>query len=410
MRIEDLRTERKKNRSRIVATIVWEDSDRGRQDIYFETTDDFANGLTLGPHPFLLAGIMPALEYGEKRILIKEDICPELKENLMNAMRLIGHWYYGQGHEMIRLEGNCSEVPVLIHKRRNAGSFFSGGVDSYATLVQNRVSIPASHPSLIKDAFIVYGNNIESDNRPESFDRAFNELSLVLGRKGINLIPVYTNVRELEGDTRFFIEKYHGAILGAVAHAFEKRIEVMTIASSDYISDLHPHGSHPLLDPCYGSHNVRIRHDSTLFTRLEKVRLIKDWHDAINHLKVCEPNYPGENCCKCEKCTRTMLELLAVGLFKNNKSFLKKNITKKDILSSVKIKNTAVRGFYMELLEPLKAVGRDDLVSVINGLLRNDRKRSPIRRLLGPRIKRYDQVYFKGNLRKLVQSLNSFLA
>ncbi len=80
MRIEDLRTERNKNRSRIVATIVWEDSDRGRQDIYFETTNDFANGLTLGPHPFLLAGIMPALEYGEKRILIKEDICPELKE------------------------------------------------------------------------------------------------------------------------------------------------------------------------------------------------------------------------------------------------------------------------------------------------------------------------------------------
>ncbi len=38
MRIENLRSETVANRSRVSATVIWEDSDPGSQDVCFETT------------------------------------------------------------------------------------------------------------------------------------------------------------------------------------------------------------------------------------------------------------------------------------------------------------------------------------------------------------------------------------
>ncbi len=56
-----------------------------------------------------------------------------------------------------------------------------------------------------------------------------------------------------------------------------------------------------------------------VFTRLEKLKALAVWPEALDNLKVCwEGQYkfdtsPDQNCCVCDKCVRTMLAFRALG-------------------------------------------------------------------------------------------------
>lgn len=69
MKIENLKSEKNADLARVAATITWENCDRPTQEIYFETTEAFAQDLTCNPHAFLVACIMPAMRHGEKEYL-----------------------------------------------------------------------------------------------------------------------------------------------------------------------------------------------------------------------------------------------------------------------------------------------------------------------------------------------------
>ena len=93
MKIENLRSAKKGNRTRVSAKVTWEDFERSPQEIYFETIGEFAVDISCNPHAFLVACTMPAMRFGEKRISIDAEICPELQEGLITAMKLICNWF-----------------------------------------------------------------------------------------------------------------------------------------------------------------------------------------------------------------------------------------------------------------------------------------------------------------------------
>jgi hypothetical protein len=119
-----------------------------------------------------------------------------------------------------------------------------------------------------------------------------------------------------------------------------------------------------LLDPEYSSTDLQILHDGLRFTRLEKVRLVAEWDVALQNLRVCTSNTPGLlNCGKCEKCVRTMTELLAIGKLEQAHAFPVQDVSP-ELLDSIDIA-TLADGFYCELIDPLTVVGRLDLVRII---------------------------------------------
>jgi hypothetical protein len=74
--------------------------------------------------------------------------------------------------------------------------------------------------------------------------------------------------------------------------------------------------SHPMTNPLLGSHGFTIVDDGGEYTRIEKAKLISGWPEAMRHLHVCfGVKVPGEykNCCRCEKCIRTMLAFRIAG-------------------------------------------------------------------------------------------------
>jgi hypothetical protein len=362
---------------------------------------------------------MPAMRYGEKRISINAEICPELKEGVITAMHWIRHWW-GPDRPLPKIEGRIRPALIMPQTSHRTACFFSGGIDSLATVRANRMSFPLEHPGSIKDALILYGQNIESDNRPESFQESFNVLSKVAQDAEIKLIPVYTNVRCLDESPDFFVRQFHGAILGAAAHVFSRRLTCVYISASDDIPglsllnerNLKPLGSHPLLDTNYSSSDLRIKHEGLRFSRIDKTKLVAGWNVALQNIRVCQPNWPGENCGQCEKCVRTMLALLALGVLDKTESFSKNDVSA-DMISRISISKPALSNSYsyeqnyIELIPALKEKGRYDLVRAIEQLIERYRNSINPKISLKAKIRKFDREHLKGSLTKIKQSIFS---
>ncbi len=415
MKIGDLRSEQVGGRVRVAATVTWEDCDRPVHEMYFETEEEFGQSLTCDPHAFLVGSILPAMCHGEKRVSIDGEICPELREGLMTAMTWVRHWYYHPDRELVRIEAKIQKGTSGLRMPVRTGFFFSGGIDSFGTFSGNRMNYPMEHPASIRDGLIIYGQNIESDNRSETFAKSRNDLSAVAREGGFTFIPVYTNVRMLDPDGKMFGIN-HGAILGAVAHAFSKRLTTMCISASSSIPGLfhvndrtiEPHGSHPLIDPLFRSGDLRIRHDGITMSRLDKIKAIAGWKTALDNIKVCGPNWPGQNCGRCEKCVRTMLGLLAAGVLDKSAAFPLDDVSP-EMVDRVNIKKLVfgyiVRADYLELISPLRQKGRSDLASAIERLVK--RSYRPHRKSFLSRLREFDGRYLNGTLAKTKQLLYS---
>jgi hypothetical protein len=260
-----------------------------------------------------------------------------------------------------------------------AGLFLSGGVDSVAALRANRLDFPLDHPLSYRDALFVvdYGVRVGKEDEPryeELRARQRKSAEAIARISGLVLLVVRSRVDVLGEDTEFFIGASHSAHLAAVAHLFGRRLTSVSIAASYDPSFLGAWGTHPMLDPNYGSSAVEIRHEEFGLTRRERVASVAGWKEALPHLIVCVqgPLDSGrKNCGRCEKCLRTMLALMLADALRDPAPF------PHDIdptrLAAIRI-GPAVAPFWNELLDLLLRRGRGDLVDIIEPRLTDARR------------------------------------
>jgi hypothetical protein len=317
MRIEGLRKETRGDRSRVCARVVWEKAALPERELFFETTASYADDLTLDPNAFLLACILPAMANGEKRILVDGPLCPELTSNLMVATGWVRKWY-GPPRQPVAIRSTSGMAFRRPARSPRAASFLSGGIDSLATLRDNRLTLPQDHPRSIKDCLVLYGFDIgcheNGQNEYPVFERTMENLTTVARDANVSLIPIYTNIRCLHDTNLSFNREYHGAVLAAAGHVFSKRLTSVAISASKSFDDNIPFGSHPLLDPYYSSTSLQVLHTGFQYSRLDKVKMVSKWPVGIAAIRVCIRNPVDRiNCGECQKCIRTMLELYAIG-------------------------------------------------------------------------------------------------
>jgi hypothetical protein len=412
MKIENLRTENYASRTRVVATVIWEDRDRPNQDLYFETTKEFAGDISCNPNAFLTACVLPAMRYGEKRIAIDAPICPELKDGITTAMRCLIQWHGGK-RQLIPIEAplqsRVSSVPT------RAGCLFSGGIDSLAMVRNNRLNFPSEHPRSFKDGILVYGvlNKEDDDNKDPSFKYIIDAVSAIADDAKLNLIPIYTNayahIRDLDLDFQFWKLEFHGSFLAAVAHTLTNRLTTVSIASSSYtLASINPWGSHPLLDSCFSSTDLHIRHEDAALSRLAKTQLVAEWDAALKNLRVCnekssylEGNY---NCGKCEKCLRTMVAFMVLGVLEQIPTFKEKNVSKDLLLKAAYIGDPYEEACYRELIAPLEQIHRYDLVDAVKKIIKRYHEQD-----FKGFVKRADRNFLGGNLVNRKKKTAAFL-
>lgn len=376
MRLTKLKIIEVGQRVRLTTQVLWEDCDQPEKEVFIETEKPFGSDLSLNPDAFLVGCLVPAMHFGEKRILLEDAVCPYLKEGIDTVMTLMHLWSDG------RMKPLTVDAPVKAsfdrsRRRSRAAMVLSGGIDSLATLRLNRDHYPPDHPGAIKDGLIIHGFDIGGvvarGMKYHVFERARRAMAAVAEDAGISLIPVYTNIRHLCDDRVLWLDYFFGAVLAAVGHAFASRIDLLYLAASYDLANLVPCGSHPLLDPEYGSYGLRIRHAHVALSRMAKLKIVSQWDAAFQNFRVCLANVPDRlNCGQCEKCVRTMLGFLGLGVLAQTHAFVENDVTP-DLLAPFKITIRHRPPFYQELLQPLQARGRDDLVELIRRKLAEKR-------------------------------------
>ncbi|MFT7227666.1 MAG: hypothetical protein ACI8PW_000241 [Methylophilaceae bacterium] len=193
-------------------------------------------------------------------------------------------------------------------------AFFSGGVDSFFTLLKGQ--------EVLTDLIIIYGfdiglNDIDRRNK-------VHEMGVEISTKmNLRLIEVESNFAKVIKDFGLWVQHGHGFALASVARALAGEIKEIRIPGTHSLAGQIPWGSWLETDPKFSDERLAIIHDACEAERIDKIKRISDMKLAQRYLRVCGDvkNDGLYNCCKCEKCVRTMTSLYALGILGNFMSF-----------------------------------------------------------------------------------------
>jgi hypothetical protein len=284
-------------------------------EVFFEYPVEFKSFL-LGDaaDPFVPTLLVPSMATGED-LEIDPPISDRLRRKLDRAQDILSTW-----HPSLRRVGviSRSEPRPREGSGSGVGAFFSGGADSFFTLLEPR-GHRDDEPEISHLLFIKgLETPLEKSKGIEQSQRRAQEVAKATGK---TLIPGLTNLR-----SHFDVDYehiYHGPALISAALALSEGLKSAILSSSDTYAELIPWGSHPLLDELWSTERMEILHNGGAFSRAEKLRsVVVKSPLAMEYLRVCVRNDGGPyNCGRCKKCVRTMVMLEMLGVLSEARTF-----------------------------------------------------------------------------------------
>lgn len=261
---------------------------------------------------FLVIALFAAMRLGTE-LRVAGPVSARLLRNLPKVQDIFHCWDRGLRKVPVHAtaeeggERGRSDSP-----RGGAASTFTGGVDSFYTVLE--------HHRQLDSLVYVRGFDValESATLRERVATALRSAAARLDRP---LIEVETNLR---GFTDHYLEwnLAFGAGLAAVGMLLADRLSLLYVPAGVSYRHLLPDGAHPVLNPLYGTERIDFETDGCEVNRFEKVAAIATSDIAMDTLRVCWANPDGAyNCGRCEKCLRTMAALEIVGALRRCRTF-----------------------------------------------------------------------------------------
>ena len=266
---------------RIAGEIRFEHADP--QTIWFDLPERFEPYLNNRGEPWLVLMLPCAIVAGEN-LSLELPVDPLLLYNLQGVQRVWQNWY--DWAKPIKIEAPVLANPVA---GTETGLFFSGGVDSYFSLLGAYPDMDRTPDAPLSSLLMVWGWFRDKAFDAPGFSLACKQGADAAGHFNKQFIPFVTNFRDLIGynSDQKFGNLSHGALLASVGHLVSNRFKNLLIAASDSYSHLGPWGSDPLVDPQFGATQTRIIHDGAASTRVEKMERICAVPEALRALQVC---------------------------------------------------------------------------------------------------------------------------
>lgn len=266
-------------------------------DVWFHFSMPAANAAI---EAFLAFTLLPAMKAGAD-LAIDMPMSRQMLGNVETIEDIFACWQPDTfRHVAIQAQPTC----LATQTSAEVACFFSCGVDSFFTLLKHRDEITT--------LLLVHGFDIslESTALSAKVSAAVRDVAARLNKK---VIEIETNIRAFS-DLHLGWDIYHGSALAAVALMLPPDFSKIYVPASHTYSDLMPWGSHPLVDPLWGTEQLQIIHDGCEATRVEKVAALSKSDVAMTTLRVCWRNPQGAyNCGRCDKCLRTMVNLYLAG-------------------------------------------------------------------------------------------------
>ncbi|MFB3170666.1 peptidase [Neobacillus sp. 179-C4.2 HS] len=203
---------------------------------------------------------------------------------------------------------------------REAASLFSGGLDALTTFIR----IKDKKPLLITE----YGWHEDNIKYSEVWEADKKHVISFAEGHGLENILIQSNygtfIKAKEVDADFSRKLgdtwWHGLhhslaiISSAIPIAFKIKVKCLYIASSNSPAYPVACASDPTVDNEIRFGTGEVYHDGYELSRQDKVKVVTDYYSSnkeVINIRVCFKN--EDNCCKCEKCLRTIFGILAEG-------------------------------------------------------------------------------------------------
>ncbi len=263
--------------------------------------------------PRVFDGVLCAVVHHAMRERMKIRLFgPATKEAILNLREYQLAWarWCPSEYQPVEIEADALVDPAT-GRGASALAAFSGGVDATFTLFTHMPSAPGLHRPL-SACLLVQGFDIDIDDR-SAFSSVLNRAKALHERLGVQTLSVRTNSRAL--GLQNWEHSHAGEIAGCL-HLFSPRFSQALIGSTDpYDALVLPWGSNPITDHLLSAGGMQIVHDGAGYSRTEKVAFLARYPEAIRGLRVCYAGIQKDrNCGVCEKCVRTQMNFLAVGI------------------------------------------------------------------------------------------------
>jgi glycosyltransferase involved in cell wall biosynthesis len=310
--------------------------------------------VTPPPEAALATCLMPAMREGGT-LELTEPVSPRVLRTQREFQAIQSAWSleWEFGDPPLR------EVEVVAPTRtpepaENPGrvaAFFSGGVDSWATVLDN--------PD-VTDLIFVRGFDLAAGaNQVGLADGVEARLRDAAEALELPLHVVHTNLRELS-DPLIPWDNCYGCAAVAVAHFFAPLFERVLIAGdSDYEAQA-KFGANWMVDQLWSSEQLEIVDDGGRHSRMDRLRQIVDHPEVRRTLRVCWQNPDGAyNCGRCRKCLMTMAALEALGVRDRITTFPPQ--LDLDAVAAIEIRQPVLLTLWEDVLDAARVSGRPDL-------------------------------------------------
>lgn len=350
---------------RVCGEVRYDDRPGNPETYWIEVPRELADDITTTGNPWAVALLPLAATLGEPLIL-HQPVDSVLLGHLRQLQRVWRSWY--PHLSVVPVVADADSHTALPGQRRTV-AFFSGGVDSFFTLLRDR-SADGERP--IDDLLTIWGADVPLANR-DAFERMRSVLQRVSDASGKPLVTAATNLRETRWAGADWGSLAHACGLVGVALMLERRWQRILVASSYDYGHLHPWGSHPLTDPLLSTAETAVVHDGADANRVEKTRLVADSPLAMDSLRVCWRGRSDQNCGQCEKCYRTMMTLWLLGALDRCSTFPAGSFDPGRI-DRIFCRSHGATVFMREIRGLAVANGRADVVRMIDRALARSRR------------------------------------
>ncbi len=355
----------------VTLSVRIEGNSRQHRELWFRVPVDWKDAVTKSMDPYVLGTIHLAMSEGSS-LRVHGEVSPSLKNNLEEFQQAWSIWRPHK-YQPVEIIGEKEEEAGPPSARKKIISAFSGGVDSSFTVFRHRTGNGVRSPMNLAACVMVHGFDIPLD-QPEIYEQAAARARRQLDGLGIELIPIATNCRSfgVEWSDAF------GAFVSSSIMLFQGAFDGGLIAGGvpfhcyDHLIE----GSNPLTDPLLSSQAFPIIPDGAGFTRADKIEVLAEWPEALEHLRVC---WAGDqlfkNCCTCEKCVRNILTFRALGL--GLPLCFDADVSDERIRDLVPLKEIIMRVGYDVILDLAEKRGVDDSwVNELKRCVRKNRRRN----------------------------------
>lgn len=377
MQLRDVRVEdssRASDRVRLCGLVQYETPPLQAEEYWFDVPRSHADELSATGNPWLACLLPLAATIGEPlRLPLPVD-----RPLVQNAQRLLRIWktWYGELH-VVPIEADTTGDQAGHADPTRSAAFFSGGVDSFFTVLRERETAPPAERTPIQDLITVWGFDIKLE-RGDAFERLRERHRRVAAELDLHLVDVATNLRATRWSEAQWSYLAHGAGLASIALALENRFHTTYIAGGGGYRGLHPWGSHSVTDPLFSTWRSSIVYDAVSYLRTEKIEAISGSPTALRALRVCYESWSDENCGECNKCRRTMLTLDVSGALRDCETFPRRTVDL-DEIAAMDCSHFADFREFQDIREFAIARGRLDVVRALDRSMSRTRRRMRVR-------------------------------